>query len=343
VGVEPNPGDGDVNGRTIALIAVAVACIAGGAGYVAYAALTADGTTSDAEPAVTVRGDSALPASSKLLVRAVDHSNPRLNGRLFETELAADVQPREVGSLACERVHANASGHGICLAADKRGLGYHAAIFGPGYGPDARFAIPGVPDRARVSADGRYAAFTTFLSGHTYSAAGAIQFSVHTEIVDLRDGERLFKLDELEITRDGSPFDRDDANLWGVTFAGGDRFYATLGAGAQHYLLEGDISSRSARIVREGVECPSLSPDGSRIAYKRRIGDQNRWRLHVLDLDTGRDVALAERRSIDDQPEWLDDRFVVYSDDKSVFATPADGSGRPERIVARASSPVAVR
>ena len=332
-----------MNGRTLALIAVTVVCVGGAASYVAIAALTADGTTSDARPKVTVSSESELASDARLLVRAVDHGNPRLNGRLFETELEAGSEPRQVGDMACERVHLNARGDGICLAADARGLGYHAVTFGPGYRRGDRFAIPGVPDRARVSADGRYAAFTAFLSGHTYSAAGAIQFTVHTGIVDMRSGEQVLELDELEITRDGEPFDRDDVNLWGVTFAGGDRFFATLGVAGRHYLLDGDIGERSARIVREGVECPSLSPDGRRIAYKRRIGDQNRWRLHVLDLRTGEDVALAERRSIDDQPEWLDDRYVVYSNDRSVFAVEADGSGRPERVMARASSPVAVR
>jgi hypothetical protein len=333
-----------VSGRVVALLGIAAVCLIGGGAYVAVAALTADGTTSDARPRTVVdgRGAVAVPRGSELLVRAVDYDNPRLNGRLFHTAIAPGAEPEEAGGLACERVYENAGGTGLCLAAEPHGFDYRGIVFGPGYRERSHFSIPGVPDRARVSPDGRYGAFTAFLSGHTYSA-GVRSFSTHTAIVDMRSGEPLFELDELEVTRDGERLERSDANFWGVSFAGGDRFYATLGADGRHYLIEGRIGARRAHVVREHVECPSVSPDGRQIAYKRRIGKQDRWRLHVLDLRSGRDVALAERRSIDDQPEWLDDGHVVYSDDRHVFAVRADGSGRPHRLVARASSPVALR
>lgn len=333
-----------MSGRPWALVAVAVACAVAGGGYVALAALTADGTTSDARPALVVdpRGAAAVPAGGELLVRAVDYDNERLNGRLYRTPLAAGAEPQRAGELACERVHQNAAGDGLCLAAKRHGFDYEAVVYGPGQQPRHRFTVPGVPDRARVSPDGRYAGFTTFLSGHTYSA-GVRSFETRTAIVDMRSGRELFDLHELEVTRDGERFERADANLWGVTFAGGDRFYATLGSGGRHYLIEGRVGTRTARVIADRVECPSLSPDGTRIAYKRRIGKQDRWRLHVRDLRGGRDVALAERRSIDDQPEWLGDDTIVYSDDRAVYAVPADGSGRPHRLVARASSPVGLR
>jgi hypothetical protein len=333
-----------VNGRVAALLAIAAICgIAGGA-YVAIAALSADGTTTDARPLLVLdeRGVAAMPAGAELLVRAVDYDNPRLNGRLFSASLRPGAKPVRAGRLACERVHESASGDGLCLAAERHGFDYEGVVYGPGRRPRHRFSIPGVPDRARVSPDGRYAGFTAFLSGHTYTA-GVRSFSTHTAIVDMRAGKPLLDLDDLAVTRDGEPFERSDANFWGVTFAGGDRFYATLGTGASHYLIEGDVGTRRARVVRSHVECPSLSPDGRRIAYKRRIGKRDAWRLHVLDLASGRDVALAERRSIDDQPEWLDARNVVYSDDRNVYAVPADGGGRPHRLVARASSPVGLR
>ena len=54
--------------------------------------------------------------------------------------------------------------------------------------------------------------------------------------------------------------------------------------------------------IRTDAECPSLSPDGTRVAYKKR-GDRARgdWRLAVLDIaptwtmfmDTDRHVAGA--------------------------------------------------
>ncbi|HEU0019096.1 MAG TPA: hypothetical protein VFQ14_02270 [Thermoleophilaceae bacterium] len=333
-----------MSARALAFAAIAAACAISGVAYVTVAALTADGTTSDARPRLVVdaRGAAAVAAGSGLLVRAVDYDNPRLNGRLYETALRRDARPRPSGGLACERVHENAAGDGLCLAAERHGFDYEGVIYGPGRRPHTRFSIPGLPDRARVSPDGRYAGFTAFLSGHTYSA-GVRSFSTHTAIVDMRAGKPLFSLDQLAVTRGGEPFERADANFWGVAFAGGDRFYATLGSGGDHYLLEARVSTRRARVIGDHIECPSPSPDGHRIAYKRRIGKQDRWRLHVLDLRSGRDVALAERRSIDDQPEWLDADTIVYSDDRNVYAVPADGSGRPHRLVARASSPVALR
>jgi len=333
-----------MNRRAWALAAVAALCVIAGGTYVAVAALTADGTTSDAQPRLVVdaRGAAAVPPGGELLVRAVDYDNEQLNGRLYRAELAPGTEPSQAGDLACERVYENALGDGLCLAAKPHGFDYEAVVYGPGRRPRHRFSIPGVPDRARVSPDGRYAGFTTFLSGHTYSA-GVRSFETHTAIVDMRAGKSLFDLHELDVTRDGEPFERADANLWGVAFADGDRFYATLGSGGRHYLIEARVSTRKARVIGEHVECPSPSPDGRQIAYKRRIGKQDRWRLHVLDLASGRDVALAERRSIDDQPEWLGDDTIVYSDDRNVYAVPADGSGRPHRLVARASSPVALR
>ena len=333
-----------MSGRMLALVAIAAVCVLAGGAYVAVATLTAGDTTSDARPRVVVddRGAAAVASGSELLVRAVDPDRPRLNGRAYRTEIAPGATPAEAGGMACERIYASAAGAGLCLAVARNGFSYEGLIFDGDYRRRARFSVPGVPDRARVSEDGRYGAFTTFLSGHTYSA-GVRRFSTHTAIVDMRSGDSLLRLEDLRVERDGQPFERADSNFWGVTFAGGDRFYATLGAGGEHYLLDGRVSTGRARVVRDHVECPSLSPDGSRIAYKRRIGNQDRWRLHVLDLRDGSDVALAERRSIDDQPEWLDDDHVVYSDDRSVFAVPADGSGRPHRLIARASSPVALR
>jgi hypothetical protein len=112
-----------------------------------------------------------------------------------------------------------------------------------------------------------------------------------------------------------------------------------MATGVTHYLIRGAVGSGQARVIARRVECPALSPDGTRIAYKRRIPYTTTWRLHVLHLATGRDVRLPERRSIDDQPEWWGDDRIAYSDDRSVFVVPADGSGRVRRIAAHATSP----
>jgi Tol biopolymer transport system component len=152
----------------------------------------------------------------------------------------------------------------------------------------------------------------------------------------------LANLEKFDVTRDGKPFKAIDFNFWGVTFTRDERrFYATLSTGGEFYLVEGDIASRQARVIAEGVECPSLSPDEKRIAFKRRQG--NDWRLHVLDLETKREVALAETRSVDDQVEWLDDDRILYGLIQDVWVVRADGSGVPRIYIPNALSPAVVR
>src|SRR4029077_4135829 len=191
--------------------------------------------------------------------------------------------------------------------------------------------------------DGRYGAMTVFVAGHAYLGTSG-GFSTTTTIVNMRTGDSLGQLEQYSVTRDGRPFDSVDFNFWGVTFArDSNRFFATLGTGGHHYLVEGSIRDRSMRVLRDGVECPSLSPDGKQIAFKSRIGNQTRWRLRVLDLATLADHGVAETRSIDDQVEWLDDDTLAYSDGHNVYAVPADGGGEPQLLVAHATSPVALR
>jgi hypothetical protein len=104
------------------------------------------------------------------------------------------------------------------------------------------------------------------------------------------------------------------------------------------------VSARRVRTLRENVECPSLSPDGTRVAYKKLFGrDPAVWRLHVLDLRTMADTPLAETRVVDDQAEWLDDRRVLYRIGEEIWVVRADGRGAARRFLARADSPSVLR
>jgi Tol biopolymer transport system component len=179
---------------------------------------------------------------------------------------------------------------------------------------------------------------TTFVSGDSYATPG--QFSTRTTILDLVNGRPIADLEKFSVTKDGARIHNPDFNFWGVTFArDSDELYATLATGGHQYLVHGRVSQRSLEVVHDNVECPSLSPDGTRIAYKRRDGKPWKWRLHVLDLRTGADVAVSERRPIDDQAEWLDNRRLLYGIGVDVWVAPADGSGRPQRFLANAASP----
>jgi hypothetical protein len=63
----------------------------------------------------------------------------------------------------------------------------------------------------------------------------------------------------------------------------------------------------------------------------------------VLDLETKREVALAETRSVDDQVEWLDDDRILYGLIQDVWVVRADGSGVPRIYIPNALSPAVVR
>lgn len=318
------------NGRILA--AIAVLCLLGAGGYVAFAALGPSETTTDARPEA-----GTVPAGENVMVRAVDPANPQLNGRVY---VVGGDGVRHRGDLACERVY-YAAGHGICMAIAASGVDYEARTFGPGMETEHTIGLTGLPSRARVSSDGRYGAMTVFVSGDSYLGSSTA-FSTRTYVVDMASGSVLGQLERFGVSKDGQPFDSVDFNFWGITFdpADSDRFYATLGTGGHHYLVEGSVSGREMRVLRDGVECPSLSPDGRRIVYKSRIGDETRWRLRVLDVATLEDHGVAEERSIDDQAEWLDDETLVYSDGVDVYTVPADGGGEPRLLVADATSPV---
>lgn len=315
------------------LAAIVVLGLLGAAVYVAVAAFGPSETTTDARP----RAGEVL-ARTDLMVRAVDPSKPTLNGRVYVLDRGKVV--RGSGDLACERVY-YAAGRGICLGVAPSGVEYTGSTFGPGLKPEHTFTLTGLPSRARVSSDGRYGAMTVFVNGDSYLESPTA-FSTRTTIVEMASGEQLGQLEQFKVTKDDEPFDAVDFNFWGIAFdpADSDRFYATLGTGGVHYLVEGSVRGRSMRVLRDGVECPSLSPDGKQIAYKSRIADEERWRLRVLDVATLEDHAVAEERSIDDQVEWLDDETLVYSDGTNVYTVPADGSGAPGVLVRDATSPV---
>ena len=72
--------------------------------------------------------------------------------------------------LTCERVY-YAAGNGICLRNTSAGLDHQVSVslFGSDFKPRHQFTSEGILSRARVSPDGKYAAFTVFLAGHLYT------------------------------------------------------------------------------------------------------------------------------------------------------------------------------
>jgi hypothetical protein len=329
--------------RRHAFALLVLACVGTALGFVGVTALETDASSTGA--------DERASAAARVLAGALEKRAPYVLFRDLSSpgdthaELAlAPLSSRGTSTragLRCERVYLSA-GNGLCLAFDADPIpGYRVKLFGSDFRVRRSFGIDGFPSRARVSPDGRYGAFTIFVSGHSYRD---LQFSTRTAILDMRTGRYVTRnLEAFAVQRDGERIRSRDFNFWGVTFAReSTRFYATLWTRGIAYLVEGDLRNRRMRVLRENAECPSLSPDGSRLVYKKRAEGNGAWRFHVLDLTTGRETPLAEPRSRDDQVEWLDDTRVAYEGDGKIWVLPADGTGAPEILLDRAYSPTVV-
>jgi len=352
------------DGRVVAFAIVVLASLAGSvlyAGFAAWRGRAAAGSASGSAAAVAI---AVLPDASSARPGATERPFVLFRrtalgpdyGRVSLAYLDELQGQRFVTPLQCDRIH-YAAGHGMCLEA-RRGVStsYVAHIF------DARLAIisslplAGPPSRTRISPDGRLAALTVFTSGHSYSTT---DFSTRTSLVDAASGHMLVEdLEKFEVLRDGARYRAFDFNFWGVTFArDSNHFFATLGSGGTTYLVEGDIARRTMRVVHQNVECPSLSPDGKHVAFKRRVAEGGLgrfvWRLFVLDLASGNAAAVgAETHSVDDQVDWLDDDHVVYalpdesangSGSSNLWVASISGSAPRQVLVPSAFSPAIVR
>lgn len=342
--------------RVLAFVAFALACIAAAGAYAWWASSQRANTA-----AAFVRTEKplqALPAGSSAPYALLRITGPGAShGRMALEALNATDGVRQVSTLNCDRVHAASAraGRGICLEARRGALtSYHAHLFDRALKTTASFDLAGAPSRTRMSADGTLAATTVFVSGHSYSSPG---FSTRTSIIDAAAGQVLVPdLETFSVIKDGQPFKAVDFNFWGVTFMPDAKgFYATLQSGGMLWLVQGDIAQRRMTVIASNVECPSLSPDGKRIAFKRRVDPppQGRvvWQLVVRDLASGQETTLArETRSVDDQVEWIDDREIAYAlPDETVpaatntWALAIDGSSAPRLLMPLAYSPAVVR
>jgi len=270
-------------------------------------------------------------------------------GRVAAVPLTDPGGKRSVSTMSCDRIAATTDG-AICLAADRGAITrYRAELLTGRLAAGRLIPITGIPSRARLSPDGSWAATTTFISGQGY---GTIGFSTETKIVERSDGRSFGNLEKTFSTViGGRVVTASDLNIWGVTFAPGPRpnlFYATVATGGSTWLARGDLRGRTLTAVREDAECPSLSPDGRTLVYKKRAGSRVRWRYHVLDLATGLERPLSETRSVDDQVEWLDNEHVLYSlarpgsAQADVWMADVRSRARPVRFMRDASSPAVV-
>jgi hypothetical protein len=336
----------------VAFGAVVVVAVAGATGYVLRQANDRHQTELAAASA-----EARTPRLDPAQVLAVPHlvvRNTALGpsyGRVALVPLSNPTGPRAVTDTTCDRVYAIGAG-GICLAADRGAITTYAGhVLDASLRPTTPVKITGSPSRARMSAGGEYVASTVFVAGHSYTDVG---FSTVTEIVASATGHSLGNLESWRIIKDGRPYRNADINFWGVTFGRDGTFYATLGTRGRTYLVRGNIAARELTTIHENAECPSLSPDGRLVAYKKATGttSSRHWRFTVLDLASGTETPLPETRSIDDQLAWLDDSHVLYAASRGqpgsgrsdVWESPVPplAAGAPHLLIPDAESPASV-
>jgi hypothetical protein len=301
-------------------------------------------------PAERPLDPTTLTGSPRIVFR--DTAQGPSYGRVAMVPLDDPAGPRSVTPLSCDRVDV-AGAVGLCLTAD-RGVDttYEAYLFDDHLRRLHTFAVSGVPSRARLSPDGHLAAVTVFTSGGGYAGPA---FTTSTTLYDVRAGRELGSFRSFRLIIDGRRADPDDVNAWGVTFArDDDTFYVTLAEGDTTYLARGSLRARTVRTLTTNVECPSLSPDGTRIAFKQRVtapSSPAQWWATVLDPRTMRRTVLADTRNVDDQIAWYDNGTIAYGLPRpgdaaattDTWTEPADGSGRPRLLVPGAWSAAIVR
>lgn len=304
----------------------------------------------------TARGNAAPAAQTTLqAVLSKPHivfrnTNLRTGyGRLAVVSLADPSGPRAITGTECDRVYA-VTGREVCLSSSTGVVTTYAArVLDDRMRTVQKLTLTGIPSRTRMTADGRFAATTSFVAGDSYAGTS---FSTRTVITRI-GGPTLGGLENFTLRHDGVVTKPIDRNYWGVTFANDDdTFFATAAWGGHTWLVRGSMSKRTLVTIHEDAECPSLSPDGRTIVFKQRGGlPPGKWRLVSYDVASGRVTPLAETRSVDDQAEWLDNSTVLYAlprpggqaavDD--VWSVPADGTGHPKLLIREAWSPAVVR
>lgn len=253
----------------------------------------------------------------------------------------------------CLRLYV-AAGNGVCLSQqDALVPQYTATLFDAAdpYQRDIKSYPMALPSRARITPDGATLSATGFVSGSSYTDIGGATATI--VFIDSFASNELVSLSEFDIDSDDPKYAMEAADFWGTTFVDNDNFYVTGLFGADPEVMAGSLSTATLRPTTFKGSCPSVSPDGETLVYKR-TRDGGGYDLVAVTLATGDNWVLNETRSADDQVEWLDDDTILYAlhpvdDDASVqpewdiWALDITPGSEPQMFLPNADSPAVIR
>lgn len=323
-------------------ITTAIALIAGSVGYLGWV------NHREAAAAKAAATDTGLPEP--------DPIEPQWDGALWAinrspgpdygaiTRIDTDGTVTRVGTETCDVIARG--GDTLACLTDDGPEGTRLTFIDPTTGASrVTHYETGLPSRVQVSADGKWASFTTFVEGHSYVTPG--QFSTWPVIIDVASGIHATVEMFATVDQNGKPVTAIDRNFWGMAFdpTDTDTFYAAIQYNANTYIVRGSAQNRAAEIIIPGYGCPTPSPDGTHLI----IRDEHTLKFLLHDLSTGETTPLNEDRLSDDQARWVDNDTIIYSlpaDNPGSAEQPAtdlwalnvkDGSG-PVRVTRAASS-----
>lgn len=328
--------------RTLILIVIAVIVLGTAGIYSLQAFQRYQDRTTGASAAALLE---SMPEGDRIVFRNTAMGEGY--GALAAVALDSPAGQRALTGMVCDRV-AERAGLISCMKT-QRGIPttFENEVFDDEGNLLETLALPGVPSRTRIS-DGGLIATTSFVTGHSYAAGS---FSTETTVTK-QDGSGFGNLEDFTMHVDGKELTAVDRNVWGVSFASEDEFYVTVASGGETWLMQGSFSERTLTSVIENAECPSVSPDRTRVAYKKRTGSgaSVHWDIAVLDLNSGKETVIGLRDGFDDQLEWLDDEHLLFGvpragavGDSDVYIIDAKADAEPSVLIEHAWSPSVVR
>lgn len=325
--------------RRWTLLAVIAVLALGAAGLYTYQAFTRYQQRTTGASAAEV--SQVLPAGDTIIVR---NTATGTGYGMLATVSAADPDgARVLDQRACDRVYA--SGPVTSCLRTVRGVPttFEMDMLDSQGKLVETAPLSGLPSRTRVSPGGLIAT-TAFVTGHSYATDG---FSTQTEIRS-SDGTDYGNLENYTLMVNGKELTAVDRNVWGVSFVDEDRFYATAASGGKTWLMKGSIKARAMSSVIQNAECPSVSPNKDKVAYKKRsprLGPVH-WDIAVLDLATGKETSIPLDDGFDDQLEWLDNDTLLFGQpragevgDSDIYKVRAQKNAVPELFIEHAWSP----